>query len=83
MSDEDETGSFVDYSHAIIHVRQFVANLDLQPRIREELEGLYEQSNQIRYRAARDFAILREQVIENTSESEWKQINKELKAFFK
>lgn len=50
---------------------------------REELEGLYEQSNQIRYRAARDFAILREQVIINTSESEWKQINKELKAFFK
>ena len=50
---------------------------------REELEGMYEQSNQVRYKAARDFAILREKVILNTNESEWKQINKELKAFFK
>ena len=33
VSDEDETGSFVDYSHAIIHVRQFAANLDLQPAV--------------------------------------------------
>jgi hypothetical protein len=50
---------------------------------REELEAVYEQSNQVRYRAANDFAILRDRVIENTTEKEWKQINKELKAFFK
>jgi len=50
---------------------------------REELEGIYEQSNQVRYKAARDFAFLREDVIRNTTEGEWKQINKELRAFFK
>ena len=50
---------------------------------REELEGVYEQSNQVRYRAASDFAVLRDRVIENTTEKEWKDINKELKAFFK
>ena len=49
----------------------------------EELEDLYAQSNEIRYKAAEDFAILREAVIVNTNESEWKQINKDLKAFFK
>lgn len=50
---------------------------------REELEAVYEQSNQVRYRAANDFAVLRDKVIQNTTEKEWKQINKELKAFFK
>jgi hypothetical protein len=50
---------------------------------REELGAVYEQSNQVRYRAANDFAVLRDRVIENTSEKEWKQINKELKVFFK
>jgi hypothetical protein len=50
---------------------------------REELEGVYKQSNRVRYEAARDFAVLREEVIRNTTESEWKQINKELKTFFK
>lgn len=50
---------------------------------REELEAVYEQSNQVRYRAANDFAVLRDRVIENTTDKEWKQINKELKAFFK
>ncbi len=50
---------------------------------REQMEAAYEQSNQIRYKAAKDFAVLRDQVIKNTTESEWKDINKELKAFFK
>jgi hypothetical protein len=59
------------------------ASLLINNPTREELEGLYVQSNQIRYKAARDFAILREAVIVNTTEDEWKQINKELKAFFK
>ncbi len=31
VSDEGEADSFVDYSHAIVHVRSFVANLDIQP----------------------------------------------------
>ena len=59
------------------------ASLLISNPSREELEGLYQQSNEIRYKAAGDFAILREAVIVNTTEDEWKQINKELKAFFK
>jgi len=31
VSDEGKYDSFVDYSHAIVHVRPFVANLDIQP----------------------------------------------------
>ena len=31
VSDEGEYDAFVDYSHAIVHVRPFVANLDIQP----------------------------------------------------
>ncbi len=31
VSDEDEIEGFVDYSHAVVHVRPFVANVDLQP----------------------------------------------------
>ena len=50
---------------------------------RDELEGIYERSNKMRFQAARDFAILREKVILNTTEKEWKEINKELKKFFK
>jgi hypothetical protein len=50
---------------------------------KKELERMYDRSNQLRYNAARDFAILREKVIQNTNEREWKEINKELKKFFK
>lgn len=49
----------------------------------EELKAMYEKPNRLRYEAAREFAILREAVIVNTSEQEWKQINKDLKKFFK
>jgi pimeloyl-ACP methyl ester carboxylesterase len=31
VSDEGKYNAFVDYSHAIVHVRPFVANLDIQP----------------------------------------------------
>ena len=31
VSEPDELNTFTDYSHAIIHVRPFVANLELQP----------------------------------------------------
>ncbi|RKX24171.1 MAG: hypothetical protein DRP47_11780, partial [Candidatus Zixiibacteriota bacterium] len=31
VSDEGESYSFVDYSRALVHVRPFVANLDIQP----------------------------------------------------
>ena len=50
---------------------------------REDLEEIYERSSQLRYRASREFATLREVLIKNTDEREWKAINKELKAFLK
>jgi hypothetical protein len=50
---------------------------------RDKLAGMYEKSNQLRYQSARDFALLREQVILNTTEKEWKAINKDLSTFFK
>lgn len=31
VSDEGQYNAFVDYSHAVVHVRPFVANLDIQP----------------------------------------------------
>jgi hypothetical protein len=59
------------------------ASLLITNPTREELEGIYDRSNQLRFQAARDFAVLREKVILNTTEKEWKEINKELKKFFK
>ena len=50
---------------------------------RAELEALFEKTGQLRYRASREFATLREEIIKNTSEKEWKAINKELKVFLK
>jgi hypothetical protein len=50
---------------------------------REEILEMYSLSNQLRYATARNFAELRQSVIENTSQEEWKAINKELKAFLK
>ncbi len=58
------------------------ASLLITNPTREELKAMYEQSSQLKYQAAQDFAILREKVIQNTTGREWKQINKELKAFF-
>jgi len=59
------------------------ASLLISNPTKQELERIYERSNQLRYNAARSFAVLREKVIQNTTEDEWKKINKELRAFFK
>jgi hypothetical protein len=50
---------------------------------REELLDMYARSNQLRYEAARNFALLRQDVIENTNQLEWQTINRELEAFLK
>lgn len=50
---------------------------------RDEILEMYSLSNKLRYATARNFADLRQSVIENTSQQEWKAINKELKAFLK
>lgn len=50
---------------------------------RDEILKMYSLSNELRYTTARNFAVLRQSIIENTSQKEWKAINKELKAFLK
>jgi len=50
---------------------------------REELSELYVKNNQLHYKASRDYAQIRDIIIENTSDNEWKAINKELKVFLK
>ena len=50
---------------------------------REELMDMYNRANQVRYEAARNFAMLRQDVIENTNQKEWQAINRELEAFLK
>ena len=57
--------------------------LDDRNATREEIEEMYSQSNQLRYDTAKNFAELRQKVIDNTNEKEWKAINKELETFLK
>jgi hypothetical protein len=57
--------------------------LDDKEATREEIEEMYDQSNQVRYATAKNFAELRQKLIDHTNEKEWKDINKELKVFLK
>jgi len=57
--------------------------LDDKHATRDEIIEMYERSNQLRYKASRDFAIVRAEVIRNTDENEWKAINKEFDLFLK
>lgn len=50
---------------------------------REEILDMYARSNALRYAAARNFAVLRQDVIENTNQQEWLAINRELQDFLK
>lgn len=60
-----------------------IQRLDDRSSSREQLLDMYERSNRLRYAAAGHFAALREDVIANTDQKEWKAINRELKAFLK
>ncbi len=73
--------AFVDEAHDLSIQREIL--VDDKNATRKELEGLFERSAQLRYRASREFAIMREEIIKNTDEREWKAINKELKVFLK
>ena len=73
--------TLVDEAKNLNEERQLT--IDDKTATREEIEELYELSNELTYRASREFAILREVLIKNTDEREWKAINKELKAFLK
>jgi hypothetical protein len=55
--------------------------LNVQDASREDIEALYVRTNQLRYQASRNYAALREVLIQNTNEREWKAIKKELKVF--
>lgn len=57
--------------------------INKQDASREDIEDMYQRSNLLRYKASRDFAALRDDIIKNTDEREWKAINKELKVFLK
>jgi hypothetical protein len=57
--------------------------LDDRHATREEIMDMYARSNQLRLEAARNFAVLRQDVIENTNQQEWQAINRELEAFLK
>jgi len=50
---------------------------------RNEIEELFKKTTQLRNKASRDFAKLREELIRNTNQKEWKAINKELEVFTK
>ena len=72
---------FVEEAHDLSVQRQIM--VDDRTASREALEALFEKTGQLRYRASREFASLRQEIIENTTEKEWKAINKELRAFTK
>jgi hypothetical protein len=76
---ESTVYSFVDESINLTMKRK--DRLDEKDATREDIEKMYESTNQLRYRASREFARLREVLILNTDEKEWKAINKELKVF--
>ncbi len=73
--------AFVDEAHDLSIQRQLL--VDDKNATRKELEGLFERTAQLRYRASREFSMMREEIIKNTDEREWKAINKELKVFLK
>ncbi len=73
--------AFVDEAYDLNIQRMLL--VDDKNATQKELEGLFERTGQLRYRASREFSIMREEIIKNTNEREWKAINKELKVFLK
>jgi len=71
--------SYVDEARS--HVLQRKLMLNAQNASREDIEDIFKRTNELRYQASRDYAALREVIIENTDASQWKAINKELKVF--
>jgi hypothetical protein len=78
---ENTIYSYVDEATSLSMERKVMLNK--QDASREEIDEMFERSNLLIYKASRDYAILREELIKNTNESEWKAINKELKVFLK
>ena len=78
---ESSMYDYLDTSRDLESERQAML-LNTDPT-KEELEAMYDKPNRLRYNAARDFALLREAVIMSSTEKEWKQINKDLKKYFK
>jgi len=78
---ENTVYTYVDEARALVLERKVMLNV--QNASKEDIEHMYMQTNQLRYQASRDFAALREVIIKNTDERQWKAINKELKVFLK
>lgn len=72
---------FIEEAHDLSIRRQIM--VDNKNATREEMLALFESTGQLRYRASREFATLRQEIIKNTNEKEWKAINKELRTFTK
>jgi len=78
---ENTVFTYVDEARELILERKIMTSEKYASR--EDIEKIFARSNQLRKQASRDYAQLREVVIQNTSEKEWKAINKELKVFLK
>lgn len=88
---ESVKGYLNDFETTIYEFLDEAVELNIQRQIltdninvtRDELEALFTKIGQLRYRASREFATLREAILHNTDEKQWKAINKELKVFLK
>ncbi|MDX2429798.1 MAG: hypothetical protein QNK35_02625, partial [Bacteroides sp.] len=78
---ENNIYAFIDEAKVISVKRKDL--LDDKNASKEDLDGIYERSNQLRYEASRNYAQFREEAILNTTEKEWKAMQKDLKAFLK
>lgn len=73
--------AFVDEAYELGVQRRIL--MDDRNVSREEMEAMFTKTAQLRYRASREFASLRQEIIEHTNQKEWKAINKELRVFLK
>ncbi len=73
--------AYVDEAKELVAARHLM--LDDNSATREEIDEIYNRSNQLMYQASRDYVELREIIINSTNEKEWRAINKELDAFLK
>jgi len=73
--------NYVDEARDLVVKRHIM--LDDKNATREEIDEIFKRSDQLRFKASRDFSELREVIIMNTDKREWKAINKEMKVFLK
>lgn len=75
---EEKVYEFIE--EALVLNQEKKRMLDDKNATQEDLDELFEASGDLRFLASRDYARFREEAIKNTTERQWKAINKELKA---